>query len=272
MHFHVSKPKRRKRMKSWEQCNFLALCILYFHTKAIIADANDLKTVTTRRTRFQPVAFINTPDSISSFSPRCKKTQSSTSFKYIPFLTPTKHTNNKLSVGIPKKNQSLLYSSSNDYTENEDDILLMIKLSSLNNEELSALLGLQEYVRSIPFAAILPVQPLQYKPSSDGVEVLFLRKKTKEKGSIDGGINIEVKLINQNNSIDDDDHDDDDDNNNNNIHNGPNISLVARRNREGQTVGKMFSEKIVILELIDSLDNAQDNLGVRVISLFHKWM
>lgn len=52
----------------------------------------------------------------------------------------------------------------------------------------AAIEAVRAFVRSFPFAAVLPVQPLQYLPNDDGrgVKVTFLRKKTKEKGSQDG--------------------------------------------------------------------------------------
>lgn len=48
-------------------------------------------------------------------------------------------------------------------------------------------------LQSTPFSALLPVQPLTYSPTSDGVSLSFLRKKTEEKSSREGGIIFQVK-------------------------------------------------------------------------------
>jgi len=102
-----------------------------------------------------------------------------------------------------------------------------------------------------PYASLLPVQPLQYFPSDDGVNITFLRKKTKEKGSVDGGIRIHVYLDKENVGY---------------------LYIEAVRNAEGQTVQKIFSEKIVVQELMKGLDRLQLDLGYQVESVFHKWM
>ena len=107
----------------------------------------------------------------------------------------------------------------------------------------------RDYLRSFPFAAVLPVQPLQYLPSEQGVNVTFLRKKTKEKGSVDGGIVIDAVVEGENE-----------------------ITLIARRNSEGQFVGKIFSEKIVINALVDGFERSREDLNVEVKSVFHKWL
>lgn len=123
----------------------------------------------------------------------------------------------------------------------------------------------EKYVRSFPFAAVLPVQPLKYLPTDDGVAVTFLRKKTKEKGSMDGGLRFFV-LPNTSDK------------------NGDDLEIVVKRNSEGQTVGKIFSEKLVVLAFVKSF-TGKDEEGkeltandpptkelVKVESVFHKWM
>ena len=40
---------------------------------------------------------------------------------------------------------------------------------------------LKESCRGFPFAAVLPVQPMTYRPTEDGVEIEFLRKPTEQK-------------------------------------------------------------------------------------------
>lgn len=160
--------------------------------------------------------------------------------------------------------------------DNQPSILLQINVSCIPEERtetdsdsshvINCMERLKIYLRSFPFSAVLPVQPLQYLPSDDGVDVTFLRKKTQEKGSMDGGITISVKKC---------EHDDDDARNR--------ILVTARRNSEGQTISKIFSEKLVILALVDSFIGGnnvpegiaierQRKLGITVNSIFHKWL
>lgn len=121
---------------------------------------------------------------------------------------------------------------------------------------------LERFVRSFPFAAVLPVQPLHYLPTDDGVEVTFLRKKTKEKGSVDGGMRF---FIVQDKEAGD-------------------LEIVVKRNSEGQTCGKMFAEKLVVQAFVQSFTGNDDpdkqvtaldaptKELVEVESVFHKWM
>lgn len=119
-----------------------------------------------------------------------------------------------------------------------------------------ALERMSRYCQSFPFAAILPVQPLQYLPTPDGgVDVRFLRKKTREKGSIDGGMRFFVS----------EDRD--------------GIDVVAKRNSQGQTVSKMFSEKLVVQSFLKRVTGEDvDKTSpfptdvVTLASVFHKWM
>ena len=65
-----------------------------------------------------------------------------------------------------------------------------------------ALSAVQQYCQTFPFAAVLPVQPLTYIPvqlpdGNPAVKVSFLRKKTAEKGSIDGGILFASCLVSE---------------------------------------------------------------------------
>jgi hypothetical protein len=142
-----------------------------------------------------------------------------------------------------------------DY-ENEETLL---KLHfSINDfvERGTAFQRLSKYCQSFPFAAVLPVQPLQYLPTDDGgVEVSFLRKKTKEKGSIDGGIRFFL------------------------YEEGQGIDLVAKRNSRGQSISKMFSEKLVVQSFIKRVTGEEvDKTSppptdvVTLSSVFHLWM
>ncbi len=89
--------------------------------------------------------------------------------------------------------------------------------------------------------------------------VLFLRKKTEEKGSVDGGIRFFVR------------RDESDD--------LGGIEIIAKRNSLGQTVGKIFSERLVVQAYVKGVSGEERKLFgappddvVRVSSVFHKWM
>jgi len=113
------------------------------------------------------------------------------------------------------------------------------------------------YTQTFPFAAVLPVQPLQYLPTHDGgVDVLFLRKKTKEKGSIDGGLRFFVLPSS-----------------------GGGIEVEVKRNSKGQSISKAFSEKLVVQAYCDGIMGKNDLESskpllefISVSSVFHKWL
>lgn len=121
-----------------------------------------------------------------------------------------------------------------------------------------ALAQVQSYIQSFPFAVILPVQPMQYLPThDDGVDVLFLRKKTQQKGSVDGGMRFFITP--------------DDDN--------AAVQVLVKRNSQGQVVSKMFSEKLIIQALVKAFAGEEDERIpvaptdlVLVESIFHKWL
>ena len=148
--------------------------------------------------------------------------------------------------------------------EEEEEIILRMNLSVLDsNSSESTMEKIIKYIQSFPFSAVLPVQPLTYVPSDDnrGVKVTFLRKKTKEKGSVDGGIDISATL-----------RDTDDDN--------TKIQIEAKRNSEGQTVSKVFSEMLIVKAFIKGLSGEEDTYRtntelselISIDSIFHKWM
>lgn len=159
---------------------------------------------------------------------------------------------------------SILWAASpaehNDSMSNEENLLLQINLSmavDTNATREKTLEKIQKYLFTFPYAAILPVQPLKYQPTElettgGGVDVIFLRKKTGEKGSMDGGLHIMIdRENNENNAL---------------------LKLTVRRNKKGQTISKIFSEKIVVTELLKGISLQQDKLDVRVESFFHRWM
>ena len=138
-----------------------------------------------------------------------------------------------------------------------EETLLQIHLSPLPGVAFEdALSKISKYTRSFPFAVVLPVQPLQYMPTSDGgVDIRFLRKKTKEKGSLDGGLRFFIRKE----------------------RNG--IEVIVKRNSEGQSISKMFSEKLIVQSFVKGISGDDvDTTGkapsdvVVVESFFHKWM
>lgn len=158
--------------------------------------------------------------------------------------------------------RSLLHSSpypweqSTPSEDGDEETLLRLRLSLKPNISMDeALNKVQAYTQSFPFAAVLPVQPLQYLPTHDGgVDVLFLRKKTAEKGSVDGGVRFFV-------SANDD------------------INILVKRNSQGQVVPKMFSEKQIVQAYVKGFSGQdEDRSGtapteaVAIESVFHKWL
>ena len=96
------------------------------------------------------------------------------------------------------------------------------------------------------------------------------RKKTEEKGSQDGGMDFSIEFTDVAAA-------DDDDEIGVGTLGGRRIRLLATRISEGQTVSKMFSEKMVITEFVKGISSATDSpstLGnfVSLESYFHKWM
>lgn len=148
--------------------------------------------------------------------------------------------------------------------DNSEETLLRLRLAVQDGvSPQDALASVQSYTQSFPFAVILPVQPMQYLPTHDGgVDVLFLRKKTQQKGSVDGGMRFYI-------TSDKDDDDDDDDA----------IEVLVKRNSNGQVVSKMFSEKLIVQAIVKAFGGEKDERikpapldAVSVESVFHKWL
>ena len=135
--------------------------------------------------------------------------------------------------------------------------------------------AVSQFCQSFPFAAVLPVQPLQYVPTSDGgVEIKFLRKKTETKSGVDGGIRFSLlkspfhqpKTVNEYRRGD-----------------GGELELTAKRNSQGQSIPKIMSEKLVIKAFTTSILQNHDpsptatplssvKSRLTITSIFHKWM
>ena len=154
------------------------------------------------------------------------------------------------SIQLNSMNDELSWDNDANKQRINDELLLQMNLSIQNTND-DVMEEMRTFLRSFPFAAILPVQPLTYVPSDDGVKVTFLRKKTQEKGSVDGGIRIGVNFADDNNAS---------------------LCLIATRNAEGQAVQKVFSEKIIIIELVKRIDSLQTDLDFQIESVFHRWM
>ncbi|MGK3743210.1 MAG: hypothetical protein ACI90V_010066 [Bacillariaceae sp.] len=198
----------------------------------------------------------------------------------------------------------------NDEDEDEDSImeqydheetLLVMNLRPKQHDGISdeeCLSQISQYIQSFPFVALLPVQPLQYIPTKDGgVEIKFLRKKTVTKSGIEGGVRFFVRSINLQQQQQRDNDDDTTANNNNNKDDDNNdniIEVIAKRNSEGQTISKMFTEKLLIQGFVSGMTEYEDgenknNSGpadkviktriesptksiANIESIFHKWM
>jgi hypothetical protein len=162
-------------------------------------------------------------------------------------------------------------SSALDASSNDDDdvlqqpdyeteeTLLKVNLAVLPTTSLDeAREAVAKYCQSFPFAAVLPVQPLQYLPTDDGVEIKFLRKKTGLKSGIDGGIRFFVQVSPEDTA---------------------GLQVTAKRNAVGQTIQKIMSEKLAVTSFVSGMTGEElDKYGrspldlVRVTSLYHKWM
>jgi hypothetical protein len=177
--------------------------------------------------------------------------------------TLVSHSNKNHHPNNPYRFSPSNLSSDNNNNDNsvqrEEETLLRMRLVVQDRVDVDqALAAVQSYTQSFPFAIILPVQPMQYLPTlQGGVDVLFLRKKTPEKGSVDGGLHIEI-FSNR--------HDE--------------IEIFVTRNAQGQVVSKVFSEKLIVQALVKAFSNdfderipaaAPTNL-VTVKSVFHKWL
>mmetsp|Transcript_5473 Transcript_5473/g.9017 ORF Transcript_5473/g.9017 Transcript_5473/m.9017 type:complete len:224 (-) Transcript_5473:46-717(-) len=150
-----------------------------------------------------------------------------------------------------KINLALVVGPSNDDDDNDDDTV-----AALGEQ---ALAKVQQYTQAFPFAAVLPVQPLQYLPTQEGgVDVLFMRKKTAEKGSIDGGMRFFVSR---------------------NGNGGGGVEVEVKRNSKGQTISKAFTERLVVQAYCEGIAGKDDERTgkaplefVSVSSIFHKWL
>ena len=156
-------------------------------------------------------------------------------------------------------------------------------------QEDDAIEQVAKFCESFPFAAILPVQPLQYFPTTNRdplptvatgvgvgvsdapnhdmdqtirqqqqrqrcVEVQFLRKKTPERGSVDGGIRFYIQPRVRSNDDNEQRHGSCD------TPPPPMIELIAKRNSQGQVITKVFAEKLIITNFVAYLLGTNSNV------------
>jgi len=150
-----------------------------------------------------------------------------------------------------------------DYSNEETLLRLSLLISSSCGSADEAKKRVSKYAQSFPFSAVLPVQPLMYLPTADdGVEIRFLRKKTDDKSGVDGGIRFFIKLC----------EDDDDDD-------SKCIDVTAKRNSEGQSIAKIFAERLVVTAFVSGLKGEEtskygspptDVFSIK--SVYHKWL
>lgn len=183
------------------------------------------------------------------------------------------------------KNEERADGDSPDYAR-EETLLCMDLIVQPGVAPDQAMAKVSQFCQSFPFAAVLPVQPLQYLPvyEDGGVEVKFLRKKTDIKSGVDGGVRFFIETPPQN----DDDEDDDD---NENAATASSLSstsstlieVTAKRNSKGQTIAKLMAEKLIVTNFVAAITGepeARQRLGsripvedyVQVRSIYHKWM
>jgi len=185
----------------------------------------------------------------------------------------------RLSITQSTRSRRTKLFSADESVDNLDETLLRVNFSVVQGSgnfvsyATNALESVRSYTKSFPFAAVLPVQPLTYLPSElpDGtpaLKVTFLRKKTAEKGSQDGGILFTSRLVSEEDYTDAE-----------GLENyALRIELQAKRIKEGQTIPKVFSEKQICLAFIKGLSEAKgqeilgDGGGVVIDSVFHIWM
>jgi hypothetical protein len=204
------------------------------------------------------------------------------------------------SSSSPSDDDETTEPNTNNDSQVKDDLLMCInfhvreKLFDADADARLILVSrLQKYVQGFPYAAVLPVQPLHYVPSEHGVTVKFLRKKTKEKDGQDGGIQIDVLVTaakeqqpQQSSKEDDDDEDDDDfedddtTSSNDTAASATTIEVMVKRVSKGQTVSKIFSEKLIVMQLLEGIkmtfanneDGENDQPQLDMASVYHKWM
>lgn len=192
---------------------------------------------------------------------------------------------------------SLHMSDSAASPDDQEETLLWVHLKVNPGVDVSdALSSVSNFCHSFPFAAVLPVQPLQYLPLDDtGVEVKFLRKKTDIKSGVDGGIRFYVATsqetkANDSSSEESSLENEEEDEQESMLDEaeeeaeGPIIEIKAKRNSMGQVISKLMSEKLIVMKFVAELQEQELTAAsdrdaamslqeaVALTSIYHKWM
>lgn len=158
-----------------------------------------------------------------------------------------------------------------------EETLLAMHLSLLPGTSMDeAYHRVSAYTQSFPYAAVLPVQPLQYLPTEDGgVELRFLRKKTHIKPGVDGGIRFfverrqeggagETLLKSEDSENENEEEEKDDDYLDVVDADVEGIEVTAKRNSQGQSLSKIFAEKLVVTSFVQGMLAGAKSLAVGV--------
>ena len=101
--------------------------------------------------------------------------------------------------------------------------------------------GMERWLKTRGFQAVLPIQPMLIQPLTpplSGLELTFRRKPNSEKGGRDGGLRFTI-------AADDDE---------------TGVLLVSRIS-EGQYTSKVFSERKLLRRVLDDLDKLPAECG-----------
>ncbi|CAM9794063.1 unnamed protein product [Sphacelaria rigidula] len=116
---------------------------------------------------------------------------------------------------------------------------------------------LRHWIRRYPFGTTLPVQPFSLVETEKGLDLIFRKKPTLERGSQDGGLSFVVEESSargQDDGI-------------------MRPTLVLRRISEGQEIRKIFAERIVVKAMVKCLvgDGAPPApLGTKARAVLHE--
>uniref|UniRef100_A0A7S0L9D0 PDZ domain-containing protein n=1 Tax=Coccolithus braarudii TaxID=221442 RepID=A0A7S0L9D0_9EUKA len=123
------------------------------------------------------------------------------------------------------------------------DVLLKVTLARCDSH------GLQQWLLRRPFASALPVQPMLVLPIKDppplGIDLTFRRKPTMDKSSSEGGLRFAVSAPGDGEA---------------GVVDGDGILLVTRVS-SGQSIGKGFSERVLIEMLLRELQRLPGEVG-----------
>eukprot|EP00903_Cladosiphon_okamuranus_P012933 g12076.t1 len=108
---------------------------------------------------------------------------------------------------------------------------------------------LREWIRRYPFGMALPVQPFCLVETEAGVDIVFRKKPTLERGSQDGGLCFTVE---------------------DSTERGGGPTLILRRMSEGQEIRKMFAERIVVKAVVKALAGDGAPPGSKVRTVLHE--